>query len=160
MSEYLLSVVGVAFLASIVNSVIPDGKTSGMVKTTMKMLCMVVILTPFAKIISKEPQSFENYFTQSSIKIDESYIEYCSEKAILVAQTQIEKELFHEFGVQAFVEIDWEYEHEDAKTWTNEIKISCVCVSLNENVSSKVQANISEYITNRYGCKAVIEVWN
>lgn len=153
MSEYLLSIVGIVFLAAIVNAILPEGKTSGMVKSVLKLLCILVILTPFAKIVQQDGVGVENYFAQSVIKIDESFIEYCSEKAISATQTKIEEEIFQEFGQQVSVKLEWRYSQ--AEEQGGRIEIVCIYV----RSSKENQAEIQEYICKKYGCKVEMQAW-
>ena len=153
MSEYLLSIVGIVFLSAIVNAILPEGKTSGMVKSVLKLLCVLVILTPFAKIVQKGGAGIENYFSQSVIKIDENFIEYCSEKAISAAQTKIEEEIFQEFGQQSSVKLDWRYSQVETQGGMMEI------VYIYVQSSEENQAEIQEYLCKKYGCKVEMQAW-
>jgi hypothetical protein len=54
MSEYLLKIVGMAFVSSIVSTILPEGKTSGMIKNVVKLIFTLVILTPFVAMIKQD----------------------------------------------------------------------------------------------------------
>lgn len=157
MSDYLLSVVGIVFLSSMINAIIPEGKTSGMVKSVVKLLCILVILTPFAKIMQKEGTALEDYFSKSVIKIDENFIEYCSEKTILTAQTQMEKEILDEFETQTFVRLEWVYDAADKANGAMQNRIKITCIYIEAPIEN--QSQIQEYLVQRYGCKVVMEAW-
>ena len=150
MSDYLLCVVGAVFIGAIINAILPDGKTAGMVKSSVKLLCLLVILTPIVRGISTKEFMIENYFSQSVIKIDDNFIEYCSEKTISTAQTQLQKELFEKFAVNAVVRLELD-EGADGTT-QGVLKIDCIYVSAVE-----FKNEIQEYLAMQYGCKVVIE---
>ena len=157
MSDYLLSVVGIVFLSSMINAIIPEGKTSGMVKSVVKLLCILVILTPFAKIMQNDGLSLEDYFSKSVIKIDENFIEYCSEKTILTAQTQMEKEILDEFETQTSVRLEWVYDAADKENSAMQNRIKITCIYIEAPIEN--QSQIQEYLVQRYGCKVVMEAW-
>ncbi len=157
MKEYLLSVIGIVLLSSVLTSVLSDGKTSGMVKSVSKLACVLVILTPFCNFFKKSGNFEENYFSQSVIKIDENFIEYCSEKAIKQAETEIENDVLKAFSITSDVSLKWQYSYEAGEVGVekNLIKITEICIK----IKSEEREKISAYLTEKYGCEARVEIW-
>ena len=157
MSEYLLKIIGVVFLFSVVCAIIPEGKTVGMVKAAIKLLCILVVLSPFVTILEKNGLSLENYFSQSVITIDESFIEYCSEKTISQVQKQIEKDVLDNLNLEVRVRLEWEYAAENEKEQNSPLAIKIKCIYLSAQTENKLE--VQDYLMQRYDSKVVIEEW-
>ena len=106
-------------------------------------------------MLQKDGAGVEKFFSQSGIKIDESFIEYCSEKAILTAQEQIQKEIYQQFGEKVNVSLAWAY---DDLMDVNKIKIKMITVfAEEENIEN--QESIQAYLYEKYGCEVKMQTW-
>ena len=101
MNAYLTSVVGIVLLSGIVAALLPEGKSAQAVKGTAKLCCLFVILSPIAKVWKKggDTEKFiSDFFEESVIRTDETFIEYCRNERVSLAEELIEKEVLQEFG--------------------------------------------------------------
>ena len=149
MSEYLLSIVGAILLSAVLTSILPEGKTLGMVKSVAKLVCVLVILSPFGKWLKNPIQITENYFSQSVIKIDESFIEYCRENAIAQAEEQIEEEILQNFLLQSDVEFICKIGQDDG------VSVTQMIVRIKGGECQEVE----KYLTEKYGYEVRMESW-
>ena len=46
MNEYVLSVIGTVLIASVLTAILPEGKTSGIIKGITRLVCVVAIVAP------------------------------------------------------------------------------------------------------------------
>ena len=126
MSQYLMELIGFVLIAVVLTNLLPTGKTSALIKNTVRLCIYLCILTPafnfFLSLKGKDTLSFAeiftDYFSESVIPTDESYINYCSEKSIENAENILEKKILEEYGIIVAIELQASIE-----TNTFEIKI-------------------------------------
>lgn len=154
MREYLLSIVGIVFISGILNAILPEGKTSGMVKSTAKLCCLLVILTPVAEFVSKggeKDKIFSDFLDESVIQTDQAFINYSSGKRIDEAETLLKEEIESEYHVSIQVELLWEYQQENAKGYTaNAIKIKAIVLTFLTQTSEEIRLKIAEKLQEKY----------
>ena len=158
MSAYLIKIVGVVLISSVITAIVPNGKTSGIIKGVAKLLCLVVIVSPimqaFQAFASGEKTDTDNYFSQSVIKTDESFIQYYSETRIVEAQYALEKELQERFNLESNVIIEWESMENQSDL---KIKITKISVYPTNSVSAEEMEEIKAYLTKNYCSEVLIE---
>ena len=106
MSEYLMEIMGIVLISVLLTNLLPRGKTSVLIKNTIRLCTYLCILTPafdfFISLNGKSQPAFQeiftDYFSETVIQTDESYIKYCSEKSIENAENCIEKTVFERYG--------------------------------------------------------------
>ena len=106
MSEYLMKIMGIVLISVLLTNLLPTGKTSVLIKNTLRLCTYLCILTPafdfFISLNGKSQPAFQeiftDYFSETVIPTDESYIMYCSEKSIENAENCIEKTVFERYG--------------------------------------------------------------
>lgn len=150
MTEYLLTVIGVILISSVLNAIVADGKTAGIIKNVTKLACVLVIVAPaltWVKGFSKkdEKASLIN-FSQTVIQTDENFIQYYSELRIEYAKDSLEQELKTRFQINTDVDIDWSF------TVNKEIKIEKIFVGV-ESADLEFAEKISKYIETEYACE-------
>lgn len=155
MNGYLLAVMGTILLAAVVTAIVPEGKTAGVVKGMTKLICLLVIVSPILKYLRSETTTnsqndSQNFFSQSVIQTDESFIKYYSEMRIRNTEAALEKELQEEFDVACAVAISWEYDEE-------EIRITQICVQTQEDSGEEVKRLMWEYLTKNYCSEVLLE---
>ena len=113
MNEYLLSIVGVILLAAILTGILPNGKTAGLIKSVMHMVCILTIISPivsffFAGVTSdSNAKKSTSFFSQFVIETDVSFIHYNSELRISEAERALETEISEQFSMDVSVTLDW-----------------------------------------------------
>ena len=154
MNGYLLSVIGTILLSALLTAILPNGKTSAVIKAITKLACLLVIISPVFSYIQAETgtsngNSSKN-LSQSVIQTDESFITYYSEMRIQNAQAQLENEIKEKFGLDCKVVFTWEYDKEN-------IRIIKLTVQPQTEISERQNSELYEYLTNDYCSEVVIE---
>ena len=154
MNGYLLSVIGTILLSALLTAILPNGKTSAVIKAITKLACLLVIISPVFSYIQAETgtsngNSSKN-LSQSVIQTDESFITYYSEMRIQNAQVQLESEIKEKFGLDCRVVFAWEYDKEN-------IRIIKLTVQPQTEISERQNSELYEYLTNDYCSEVVIE---
>lgn len=149
MSGYLIAVMGTVLLCAILTSIIPNGKTAGVVKGMAKLACLLAIVSPIPKFLSGE-KSWDKNLEKSVLQTDETFIEYYSNMRITQAEESIRKELQDKFAVQATVALQ-------AKTDTTVLEIESISIETVNDVAEEVKTAMCEYLTKTYCSEVLIE---
>lgn len=164
MKAYVISVIGIVIISAVLTVIIPEGKTSGMIKGVAKTACVAVIIAPIIQFFqSGEVPSFfyknsQEIFSQSGIETDEKFIQYYSEMRIMETQEKLQKELQEKYGVQTQVALDWEWRAStENKNYTNEIYITKIYVCGMENQADIMKNEVREYLSKSYCSEVQIE---
>ena len=148
MSEYLFVVSGTVIIAAILTAIAPEGKISGVVKTAVKLVCLIVIAEPIAKYFvlsgkGEEPTFYDkNIFDETVITVDEEFIKYCSELRIAETEKAIEAVLADEYDLTASVTISWRTE-EDGRIGILGISVETPAPA-EKNVREKIERELGE----------------
>lgn len=152
MNAYLLAVIGTILLAAVLTAIVPEGKTASVIKGMTKLVCLLVIVSPVLQYVCKDEKKSGDgdFFSQSVIETDESFIKYYSEMRVRSAETELETELREEFGVTCEVAISWEYEEE-------KIRVTQICVQTAEKCDEEVKRLMCDYLTENYCSEVLLE---
>ena len=96
MNGYLLSIAGVVVLSAILSSVLPNGKTSGLIKSIMRMACILAIISPIITFFHSGSLSVSGVknsdaiFSQSVIEQERAFIHYHREMRIAETERALE----------------------------------------------------------------------
>lgn len=165
MNGYLMSVIGTVLLCAILTAIVPQGKTSGVIKGVAKLACVLVIVSPvlrFFKNGGMSGNSTENaptFFPQTGIERDENFIQYYREKRVHETETALEKELFNLYATETEVSLQWTTERESVWKYyeTERIKINGIRVQCTQETSKEIRENMWEYLTKNYCSEVLIE---
>ena len=158
MNGYLLSIAGVVVLSAILSSVLPNGKTSGLIKSIMRMACILAIISPIITFFHSGSLSVSGVknsdaiFSQSVIEQEQAFIHYHSEMRIAETERALEKEILTQFSVETSVALSWELE-----TDYDLIKITQIRVITKEQKEREVLEKMWEYLTKNYCSEVLIE---
>ena len=158
MNGYLLSIAGVVVLSVILSSVLPNGKTSGLIKSIMRMACILAIISPIITFFYSGSLSVSGVknsdaiFSQSVIEQERAFIHYHSEMRIAETERALEKEILTQFSVETSVALSWELE-----TDYDLIKITQIRVMTKEQKEGEVLEKMWEYLTKNYCSEVLIE---
>lgn len=154
MNGYLLSVIGTILLSALLTAILPNGKTSAVIKAITKLACLLVIISPVFSYIQAETgtsnRNSSKNLSQSVIQTDETFITYYSEMRIQNAQAQLESEIKEKFDFDCKVVFAWEYDKET-------IRIIKLTVQPQTELSEQQNSGLYEYLTNNYCSEVVIE---
>ena len=172
MSGYLLSIVGTVLLYAILTAIIPDGKTSAMIKNVAKLACLLVIVSPLLGIF----QSFsrgkdsggknkgnvfdenrESFFLETVIQTDEDFIKYYCNMRIENAETALERELENEYALCGNVELSWRYEGNNELFEADKMKITNIYIQTKKEMSEEEKKIVWDYLTKNYCSEVLIE---
>lgn len=164
MNGYVLTVMGTVLLSAILTILVPEGKTSGIIKGVTKLACLIVIISPIPQFLKNERffdvirgESVENneaFFEENGITADKSFIEYYCKWRVEETQTALQKELTEKFAVKLIVTIVWEF---DDTVDADGIKITKIKIKMQEDVSQEMQTKITEYVRKTYCSEVQIE---
>ena len=117
MNSYLYSIIGIVLIGAVLIALHPEGKTSAMIRHMTKLACLLVIISPILQFFTKREtvnghQTFQEFFYDSVIEIDDNFIQYYSENTITNIEEKLEQELFEKYNLQLSVSIKWEYVQE------------------------------------------------
>ena len=164
MSGYVIGVVGTVIISSILMMIVPEGKSTSIIKGMTKLACLVVLIAPIPKLLGDENffdvfrgESVENvggFFENSGLNADETFIEYYCKLRVVETQTALEKEIYTQFQVSADVQISWEFAGE---TDVDGIKITKITVKSKATVEEEVQRKMCAYLTDSYCSEVLIE---
>lgn len=165
MSGYLLSVIGTVLLCAIVTAIIPQGKTSGVIKGVARLACVLVIVSPIlhffktGEISGNSTENSPTFFPQSGIQTDDSFIQYYSEMRVRETEKLLEEELCELFVIKTEVTLHWVREVEMLGKFyeADSIKIKEICVKCVQNPSGEIKKAIWEYLTKNYCSEVLIE---
>ena len=164
MKEYLLSIIGIVLISSILLAIMPDGKTASVIKGTTKLSCLLVIISPIIGYFdsnirnSNNAEKAGNFFQETVIDEDESFIQYYSEKRIYLAEIALEEELFEHFQVNTKVTLCWEILDFQMDAYSgNNIKVCSIAVNSKDGMEDSMKKKVCEYLENKYCSEVLIE---
>ena len=99
MKAYILAIAGAVLLSAVVTVIAPNGKMGKFVKGTMKLLILVVMLSPIVSWVGERSFSFQS----ASISTDEQYLEGCADFLQAQDAEEISAYINVEFSVTAEV---------------------------------------------------------
>ena len=152
MNGYLLSVIGIVLLSSLLNSILPDGKTRGLIQGITRLACVLAIVSPiFTYLQSGAFSVFEGkktsaFFSESVIQSEEAFIEYYSELRVSETESALQAEILEKYGVKTILSLS--YERKNGK-----IKILQIQVKMGTDTGKK--GLICQYLKTNY-CEEVL----
>ena len=165
MNEYLLSLIGIILLSAILTSILPDGKTLGLIKSIMRMVCILAIISPIftyfqsGEVALRGGGNYDKKFAEAGIEIDSIFIHYYSEMRISETEKALKQELFEIFSVDCEVLLEWVLAAESVGR--NEsievVKITNISINMQETPTEEVKKKMWEYLTKNYCSEVLIE---
>ncbi len=149
MNGYLIAVMGTVLLCAILTSIIPNGKTAGVVKGMAKLACLLAIVSPIPKFLSGE-KSWDKNLEKSVLQTDETFIQYYSNMRITQAEESLRQELHDKFAVRVAVTVR-------AKTDTTVLEFETISIEMENDVAEEVKTAMCEYLTKMYCSEVLIE---
>lgn len=157
---YLLCVIGTVLISALLTAILPEGKTAVTIKSVAKLACLLTIISPIPKLLRYEQnlvgtsaENGENFFTETVIQTDESFIKYYSQLCVRQTETHLQNELRQTYGVQSDITLEWSLMTEDE----SKIKVDKIRVTLEENATEEVRGQVYEYLTKNYCSEVLIE---
>ena len=152
MKEYLLSVVGTVLFASLLLSVIPEGKTNGLIKSVARIACLLCILSPMIGFILKK-ETLSSIFEESGIELQGEYIQYSNQRKVTETEKLLAEELNGLLSNISGVEIVWETQDVLYNGYPrNEIKIELIRIVMENSALVSEMEKIASYLRSEYGC--------
>ena len=155
MKEYLFSVIGVVLLASVLLTIVPEGKTPAVIKGTTKMACLLVIVSPIVQYFyvqakdEKKVDTVGMFFQESVIDEDVEFIQYNYEIRVRLMERALQQELQELYAIDA--EITLRYELADT------IQVTAICVKPTSVIKEDVKTAVSEYLEKKYCSEVLLE---
>ena len=164
LNTYLLRVLGAVILSALLTAILPSGKTSPLIVAVTRLLCVLAIVAPVFSFLKKgmivfEENNYEDFFSDSVIERQESFIEYYSYLRIQETEEALERELYERYAIDSEVVLSYTYERESMSDnyQEDDIKITKIIVSLEEETNKEVIQSMWEYLTKQYCREVLIE---
>ena len=162
MNEYVLCVIGTVLISAVLSALIPEGKTSAIIKGVARMACVLAIIAPIVRFFTSawNGENFtQSIFAETVIEEDESFIQYCSEMRICNAERELEELLKEEFQVESSVTLEWEKVEETyAEIYHGEkIKITKIHVKNAGEQTGEVIKSMYDFLIKNYCSEVQIE---
>lgn len=154
-SGYLLSVIGVVLISAVLTTLIPNGRTSNLIKTLTRLACILIIIAPIPAFLKGEKDNvsvFGDFFQDSVIETDESFIDYYRQLRVQNAEDQLENELLEKYDVTCAVKLTWQ-ENDD----NGDIQITLIYVKTEKQIAKEVVRDMCEYVSKNYCSEVLIE---
>lgn len=165
MSAYLLAIIGTVLFSALFTAILPDGKTSGLIKSIFRLVCVLAIIAPVLYFLSSgewimvNEEKKETFLGEEVIQANNQYIQYYSEMRICEAESAIEEEIFNKYGLKTNILLTWELETSvvDNRYEMERIKITKICVITNKEEDEKTLKELWEYLKDNYCSEVIIE---
>jgi len=165
LSGYLLSIIGTILISSFITAILPEGKTSGIIKAITRLACILAIVSPVLQFFHAgsisvwKNKNSESIFSDAVIERTDAYINYYSEMRVEETEKAIEKEILEKYNMQTEVGLQWEFYTETVKgKYIDEkIKITKLVVKTKEGQDEEVLRDMWEYLTKNYCSEVLIE---
>lgn len=162
LNGYVLAVIGTVLISAVVTAIIPEGKTSSVVKGVTRLACVLAIVAPilsfFAKGNQADGENKTGIFQEIGIETDGAYIQYVSAIRVTEAEKSIKKEIREKYAAQIEVRLRWEYTAEEYGVYQGErVKITQIQVLCEDESAKRQKKEIGQYLANAYGCEVVLE---
>lgn len=165
MSAYLLSVIGTVVLSTLFTVILPEGKTSVLIHSIMRMACILAIVAPIIAFFSDGVYSFaqgeksSEFFVQTGIEADSSFIHYYSEIRIEQTEQALSQEISERFEVNTTVELSWRFtENTVADRYEiKDVEITQIRVKTLKTEDEEVLEKMWKFLTENYCSEVLIE---
>jgi hypothetical protein len=166
LSGYLLSVVGTVLLCAVLTAILPEGKTSGIIKGVTKLACLLAVIAPIPKFLQNyrprdetgNTEITDTFFSESVIQTDKTFIQYYSERRIELAERALKSELQEKFGYEIDVEMEWTYYTENALSVYEDSEILITKIKLSgKNCDEEAKMSVAAYVSKHYCSEVLIE---
>ena len=165
MSGYLLSIIGTILIATFITAILPEGKTSGIIKSMTRLACILAIVSPVLNFFRSGSLSFgkneksESIFTDTVIEGAETFINYYSEMRVEETEKAIAQEILEKYQLETEIDLLWERQTEavDEKYVSDAIRITEIRVKTMDRQDEEVLRNMWEYLTKNYCSEVLIE---
>ncbi len=150
MKAYILSIAGAVLLSAVVTVLAPNGKMGKFVKGTMKLLILIVMLSPLAGFLSGGDFSLSS----GTVGTDSGYLSQCAAMLEREDETVIKNYLSEEFGIGA--EVTTERAEESGFSLKSVyVKITDFGI-IGQDEHIDIMTKIAEALSEKYGCRAVV----
>lgn len=134
MGQWLLGLVGIAFVSVILDVILPAGSTKKVIQCVFAIFSIYVIVAPLPKIFS----TAETTITEEGVTLDEAFLHSTNSQIISALEKKI-VESAEQSGITGVNVVIW------ADLSNNEIDVQKVYVDLTNIVLSKDRQNINKY---------------
>ena len=164
---YLLSIIGTVLLCSIITAIVPEGKTSTIIKGITRLVCLLVIISPIPYFLNRESifditneentKTANGFFPQTVIQTDDAFIQYYSEMKIRETEGLLEREVKELFDVSANVTLNWVFDGEKKNFNTDKIRLIKIVVQTKQELNEEQKQKMCNYLMKNYCSEVQIE---
>lgn len=150
MKEYILSIAGVVLLSAVVAVIAPNGKMGKFVKGTVKLIGLIILITPFVSLFRGEGFAF----ISEKIVLDSAYIQNSVDLMSDADAREITGYLKAEYGVVAEVECERD---SDSRFSVKTLRVKIVDFGIiDEDEHIDILSSIRSDLKKRYCCEAEV----
>ena len=165
MSAYLLSVIGTVVLSTLFTAILPEGKTSALIHSVMRMACILAIVAPIIAFFHGGTYSFaqgeksSEFFVQTGIEADSSFIHYYSEMRIAQTEQALAREISERFGLNTTVALSWRLTEDTVagRYECKDVEITQIRVKMIKAEDEEVLEKMWKFLTENYCSEVLIE---
>ncbi len=101
MKAYILAIAGAVLITAVISVISPNGKIGKFIKGAMKLLVLVVLISPFTNWFG----GGKFQFSEKEIGTDQAYLEHCAALLSEEDEKRIAKNLEEEYSVTADIKV-------------------------------------------------------
>jgi len=163
--EYLLSIVGTILLSSLIVAILPNGKTTALIKATTRLACVLAIISPILSFMQSRGRGIDNdknvetFFSQNVIETQDTFINYYSEIRVKETEEVLASELKNLYGANVQVDLQWQKDVERIEEiyTVDKIRITQIYVRFEKRPDEEVIRTMWEYLTKNYCSEVLLE---
>ena len=151
MKAYILSVAGIVLVTAAISIISPGGKMGAFVKGMGKLFILVVMIAPFASLLSGGKQSV---FVMEELQTNDAYLASCAKILSERDESEIASYLSENFSIVAEVSV----ERGVSEGFPRErilVKITDFGIIGQDGHIDKTE-QVRRALKERYGCEAVV----
>jgi len=166
LNGYIVSIIGTVLVCSVLTAVLPQGKTTGVIKGMARLACVVAIIAPIPKYLGKwtsfdvnhekNPTQADINFSQQVIQTDDTFIKYYCEMRIRNTEAALKSEIENQFPIEVETNIDWRFTEEKTVD-SDQIQIVSITVKLLNSCNQETIEALTKYLTKNYCSEVIIE---
>ena len=147
MKAYILSIAGAVLLSAVITIILPDGKMGKFVKGGLKLVILVVLVSPFVNFFTGKNLGFS---AGGQISPDGKYIKTCGALMEEADEREITSRLLQHYGVEGSVVVTYA-ESTDLTRKKIQIKIKNFGI-YQEDERIDIIEKITSELSAAYGC--------
>ena len=151
MKAYILGIAGAVLLSAVVSIILPEGKMGKFVKGGLKLVVLLVLVSPFVSFFSDGKYRFSD---NGSISADGEYLETCGSLMARADEREIYSLLKEKYGVEGEVAVLYST---DGILSRKKISVNVLDFGIyGEDEHIDIMKKIADGLERTYGCETEV----